>query len=293
MDARNKTINDSRLGLAIIYIILACMAYAAMGIFIKKAIPSTPIQIIIFFRFLFLLIFMLPFVLAKNPGKTIKAKKPWLLIGRGIIGVLGLSLMCFAIRDIPLATAILLSSTEPLFIPFVFRIAKGTKIIPKLYIGIIVGLLGVILILHPSHGYFEFASLFALGAGLCRALTLCMLRVSTKLNSTKTNMFYFFMIGTALSFVYSLPYWHHPSHWLWGWMVGIAFASLLFQFGLTKAFSHAPARIIGPFNYLSVVFAVIADWYLWGQGISWLVGVGIVLTISGAALTAVLGREIL
>jgi drug/metabolite transporter (DMT)-like permease len=285
-------IQKSRLGIAILFIIIACLCYTAMAICVKMALPTSPIPIIVFIRFLSLFILMLPFIAASG-GRVLQANRPWLLIGRGVIGVLGISLFYFALDNIPLAIAILLSSTEPIFIPFVFRFARGTKILPKLYYGIIVGLVGVALILHPTAGYFQLATLLALGAGLCRAFSISMVRIATKSDDITTIMFYFFAVGLVVSGFYSIMSWHHPAEFAWWWMIGSGVASFLFQFAITKSLSFAPARIMGPFNYLAVVFAAMADWVFWGIGISWYVGVGIILVILGAVLTAVLGREIL
>lgn len=290
--ATSDTLKSNHFGLALMYILLACLSYTAMCIFVKETLPSTPIQITVFFRFLIMFLFLLPLVL-RYRGTVLHPKRPWLLVARGVIGFLGITLTFMALHRIPMATAVLLSSTEPLFIPFVFLLSSGIKIIPKLYIGILVGLAGVALVLHPQHGFFQFGAFIALAAGVCRALTISLLRVSTKSDSSMTIMFYFFLIGTIVAWLVSLPYWHHPGQWAWGWLVAIGFSSLIFQYGVTKTFSHAPARIMAPFNYLAVVFAAIADWFLWGQGMTWYVGVGITLVVFGAVLTAFLGRELL
>lgn len=284
--------NNNQLSLAIAYITLACFGYTIMGVCVKEAAMHTPIQIIVFVRYFLLLIFMLPFFFT-GKSASIHPKRPWLLVARGFIGVLGASLTFFAIRDIPLSTAVLLSSTEPIFIPFILRIGWNVKILPKPYIGVFVGLFGVALVLHPTHGYFQLGAFLALAAGLSRAFSITLIRVISKSDSTKTMMLYFFFVGSLVSFIASLTHWHHWESWSWGWMFAVAAASMVFQFGLTKSLSHAPARIMGPFNYISVVFAVIADAVLWGQSLSMMVGFGIMLVVLGAVLTVLLGRDII
>jgi len=284
--------NSNNLFLALIFITFATLSYAVMGVFTKLALPHTPVTIVVFIRFLFLFLCMMP-VLATHGKSLFKTDKLWLQVLRGVVGVLGISLTFIPIQYIPLATVILLSSTDPIFIPFILRIFRGVKIIPKLYIGIIVGLIGVALILHPRSGYFHYAALLALGAGVCRAITLTAMRTLTKTDSTKTIMFYFFMFGTFFSGIASVSSWHGMSEWSWGWMVGVGAASFFFQLFLTQAFRYAPARIMAPFNYLAVVFAALVDWILWDQGMSWLTISGIILTIFGAILTILLGREII
>ena len=283
---------ESHLGLAIAYIVLACFSYTILGICVKQAIPSTPIPIILFIRFLCLLVCILPFMGPIN-ASTFKANRPWLLIIRGGLGVVGIAFMFYALKDIPLATAILLCNTDPIFIPFVFLLWHGTKIVSKLYYGILLGLVGVIFILHPTQGYLQYGAFLALAGGMMRAVTLSMVRVATKSDKTQTIMLYFSIAGTVVALLCSLAYWHHPGLWAWGWMIGTGLSSFVFQLGIVKSFSYAPARIMGPFSYLAVVFAAIADWFIWGIGMTWYVGVGIIFVILGAILTAVLGRDIL
>ena len=71
------------------------------------------------------------------------------------------------------------------------------------------------------------------------------------------------------------------------------FVKFLFSIFLTEAFRHAPARIIAPFNYFSVVFAAIISWIVWNTSIHWFTITGIVLVIIGAGLTTLLSREII
>ena len=284
---------ESRLGLALIAITLASLSFAVMSVLTKYALVSTPVPIIAFFRFLILLLCMLP-ILLSHGIRIFKTDNIWLHILRGTVGALALSLTFISIRYIPLSTVVLLSSTEPMFIPFIFRVFRGTKIIWKLYIGICIGLIGIALILRPQHGYFEFAAFLALGAGLCRAITISTLRVLTKSNPNKTIMFYFFFIGTIVTGLSTtFTSWHGMEHWAWGWIIGIGLASFFFQLFFTIAFRHAPARILSPFNYLAVVFVAIADWILWSQGMSWLTVLGITLAIGGAILTTIFGRKII
>jgi len=277
------------LPLAIFLMILATIAYSLMALLVKVALPHTPITILLFFRFLILFLLVLPFVISKD-FDFIKTKNFKLHLLRAVAAVIAITLTFKSITLIPVSTVVLLSSTEPLFIPFIFRIAKGTPIIASLYWGIGIGTIGIALVLHPTHGFFHYASLLALAAGLCRAISVSTTRTLSKGEATRTIMFYFFFLGTIFTGLSTINSWHDTASWPWALIIGVGVSSFFFQLFLTKALRHAPARLITPFSYLSVVFTALADWLLWNQGLTWLAIIGMILVIGGAILTVVIGK---
>ncbi len=286
----NKHTTARNLPLAIFLVVLATIAYAAMGIMVKSALPQTPTTILLFFRFLILFLCVLPLVMSKG-FEFIKTKHIKLNLLRAVTAVIAISLTFLSIKFIPLATVILLSSSEPLFVPLVFRLAKGTPIIANLYWGIGIGIIGIVLILHPTHGFFHYATLLALAAGIFRAISVSTARTLTKVESTRTIMFYFFSLGTIFTGLSTVHSWHNTSNWPWALIMGIGISSFFFQLCLIQALKFAPARLISPFGFLAVVFTALADWIIWNQIPSWLTLTGIVLVIVGSTLTVVLGKK--
>ena len=284
--AMNNPATKQNIPFALFLIVLATLNYAAMGVFAKLALVHTPTNIVLFIRFSILFLCILPFV-APQGLKLIKTTHFSLHLLRAVCAVSAITLTLLSIKFIPLATVILLSSTEPLFVPWVFRFAQGIQIIPKLYWGIGIGLVGIALVLHPTHGYFQAAAFMALGAGMLRAISVSSARTLTKTDSPQTIMFYFFLFGVVFTGLSTLTSWHGIGTWSWDWMLGVGISSFFFQSCLTNALKHAPARIVSPCCYFAVLFTAIADWLIWDQHISLIAISGMSLVILGAVLTVI------
>ena len=280
----------NNLPLAICFSILAWGAFAIQTICVKFALPTTPFSIIVFFRFFLCFLVLVVLAAPHNIIKVAKTNSLKLTLLRGVLSVAAISCTFYAIHFIPVATSILLSGIDPLLIPLVFWIGMRTKIIASLYWGIIIGFIGIILILHPSGGFFQFGALFAVAAGLLRSITYPTLRILAKKDSTQTIMFNFFFIGSLSSALFSIGSWHGMMHWGWLPIIGISLSTLLFQWFNTLTLTYGPARIMSSFNYLAVVFSAIADYFIWGQTLSSLTILGMVLVIAGSILTTLIGR---
>ena len=70
----------------------------------------------------------------------------------------------------------------------------------------------------------------------------------------------------------------------WGYLILIALFALVYQYTITKAYTHAPATKVSTMNYLSVVFGGLTGWWIFGEVPSYWVLVGTVLIIIGATM---------
>ncbi|MEM9243284.1 MAG: DMT family transporter [Pseudomonadota bacterium] len=277
------------LAIAIGSITLSALSYTILSIFVKLASQSVPTNFILFFRYGICLIVLLPFI-AMQPQK-VKTSLPWLHIIRGTVGVLSIGCFFFSLRYVPLAQAMLLSVTTPLFVPFVLKLTRNIPIIPKLYWGIVIGLIGVALVLHPGSGSFHFAMLVALSSAIFRAISSSFVRHISQKDQILTIMFYYFLIGTILSGASLFFNLHHFSHLPWFYLLLVGIFSVLYQFFLTFAYRMASIRLVSPFTYLGVVFSALADWLIWHKMLSAMAITGIVLVFIGALLTVYLGSK--
>jgi drug/metabolite transporter (DMT)-like permease len=291
MIEHKKTLEPARqnLPLAILCICLASLAYTISSVFVKEAASQTTTNVTVCFRYLFCLLAILPWII-KNP-KLAKTEHLTRHIIRGICGLLSISAFFYAIRFVPLTQATLLSMSTPLWIPIVLRLTRGIAIIKSLYWGLCLGLLGLILVLHPDTQHFHIALFIALSSAVFRASSATLIRQISKTDATATVLFYYFLVGSIISGATLLFTPHFWQHLPWRALVAVGITGALYQWLLTMAFRWSSARLIAPFTYLSVVYAAIIDWLLWQQSLSLSTASGIVLVISGAIITVVIGQK--
>lgn len=147
------------------------------------------------------------------------------------------------------------------------------------------GFLGLALILKPRPGIFDPVALFGLAAAVLAALARVGIRRLTQTEPVIRIVFYFGSISTLVSSLPLLVAWTTPDRALWGILIALGSLATLAQLLLTRAYACAAAARVGPFIYMSVVFAGLLDWLLWGRLPDLLFVLGAALVCGAGILT--------
>lgn len=270
----------------ILFGVLAAIAMSIMAIFVKMAV-KIPNETIVFSRFGIPLL-LLCLIGTKSNLKFSLQKVPKNLT-RALGGVVSMYCYFYAIKQLPLVTAMTLNNTTPLFIPL-FVLVVFRKVVSKWrFFAAAVGFIGVIIMLRPTSGFFEFATLFGLGAGFFGAVALLGLRHLSKTEHPQTILFYYFIISSVVTFFPMLYAWQPLEELSWSLLLGIAISGFFYQYLITLAFAHAPATKASIPSYLVVVLSGFADWLIWGKVPEVWTFVGIILICIGG-LIAILDK---
>ena len=208
----------------------------------------------------------------------LRVQRPWLLFFRSAINVLSWLLFFTGLKYLPLATAVALFFSFPLFLALLSVPLLGETVGIRRIIAIAVGFVGVLFITNPVAGI-EWPMLLMLGAAFGWSLVATATRVLGETENTSTVLFY-----TLLGF--ALTMWL-PQLWLWqsldgysfGLITGIAFFGVIAQFCLTKAYAIATPSLIAPFEYSALIFSAMLGYLIWGDipGINAIVGAGLIV----------------
>lgn len=287
---------DTHLTKAIFFIILASLFNTLMVFFVKYAAPYLPVQIILFARFFVTLLIILPFVYfnpAQQPiKKFLKTNRLPLHVFRDIFGLISVICYFYSASLISLADATVLFNTAPLFIPIIAYFWGGFKIFHRLWWGMGLGFLGILLILNPGHELLHTGALLGLFSGFCAAIVYVGGRYLTYTEPPLRNMFYYFIIGTFISFlilIISLPNLNYilniKSIVL---LISIGVCGYFYQLFFTHGSKHAPVRLTSSFMYTSVIFSLVLDQLFWNIKPTINSAIGIVFIILGAILLLLL-----
>jgi drug/metabolite transporter (DMT)-like permease len=227
------------------------------------------------------LLALLPWVLHRGVGH-LKTKNLRGHLWRGLAGVSAMNCYFYAIAHLPLAEAVLLNYSTPLFVPFIAAAWLGEKISCKLWAAIITGFVGIVLILKPGLDLFTPVSLIGVAAGVFAALAMVSIRRLTHTEPAFRIVFYFSLACTAVSALPLAWRWQTPDPALWTLLILMGVLASLAQLLLTRAYSHAPAAQVGPFTYSTVVFAAAIGWIFWGE-------IPDLLSFGGTALVCLAG----
>ena len=263
--------------------ILSSLAFAVMGVCIQICAQTLPNGMVVFFRNLSGLVFLSPLLLSGGLAmlKTTHLRQH---LVRGVAGLTSMYCFFYAIGHMPLADAILLNYTLPLFIPVVESIWLGEPFPLKLAAPLVLGFLGVVIVLQPGRGIVTAAAILGLLAGLLSAVAQTGVRQLTKTEPTVRIVIYFAMMGTSISAL-GLPFvWVTPAPTLWVVIVLLGLSATTWQLLMTKAYSYAPASQIGGFVYTGVIFAALLDWLRLGHTPSSRFFLGATLVMAAGAL---------
>jgi len=186
---------------------------------------------------------------------------------------------------LPLVNAVTLTNTAPLFLPILALVWLKLIVSKKRFLAAGLGFLGVVVLLRPTGDIVAMGSLLGLASGLFGAVALLSVRILSKTESTETILSYYFLIGAGLSFFPVFFDWkpiHEPIQWLYVILSGLC--ALVYQFTLTKAYTHAPATKVGTIGYLAVVFSGLLGWWIFAEVPDLWVLAGAILIVVGALI---------
>jgi drug/metabolite transporter (DMT)-like permease len=274
------------LRLGILLTVLGFLGVAVMSAFGKAASASVSAGVLVFFQSAISLLLLLAWVLWVGVA-DLKTQHLGLHLVRAITGLLSQYFFFLAVSDITLLDAVLLVNAAPLFIPFVALIWLKTRIEGKLWLGLGIGFLGIILILQPGAGVFHWASLLALAAGGFSAIALVGQGRLTATEPASRILFYYVLISSVLTAPLAVAHWSAPEPSVWMWLLGVGVFMISSQLLLVMAFARASAALVSPFNYSVVVFAGLIDWLVWNQVPNLLSMAGVVLVCAGGIIATI------
>ncbi|MBC8430935.1 MAG: DMT family transporter [Desulfobacterales bacterium] len=263
-------------------VLIASFVFAILGALVKVVSSSLPNEMVVFFRNICALVFILPWYWYSRPFGGIRTNCFQFHLLRGITGLGAMYCFFYAIARLQLSEAYLLIATAPLFIPAIAYVWMGEPVARNVRRAIIIGFIGIVLILKPGFGIIQPAALAGLGAGVFAALAMVSIRRMSATEPVIRIVFYFTFLSTVLSAGPLLWSWRSPQPAIWWLLVLIGLLATIGQFFLTKGYSYAPAAQVGPFTYSNVVFAILIGWIFWEEALD-------LLTWAGALLTCIAG----
>ncbi|MBI3575180.1 MAG: DMT family transporter [Gammaproteobacteria bacterium] len=267
-----------------LYMVAAALLFAGVGACVRILSASLPNEMVVFFRSFFGLVALLPLAWHRGVG-SLKTRRLGGHLARGLAGVAAMYCYFYAVAQMPLAEAVLLNYTTPLFVPFIAALWLHERVPPKLWAAIGTGFLGILFILKPGQDLFTPVALIGLASGMLAAFAMTGVRRLTHTEPVFRIVFYFSLVSTVIAAVPLPVRWQTPDASLWLLLIVMGVIASLGQLLLTRAYACAPAAQVGPFSYATVVFAAVAGWVLWGEVLDAFSFIGAALVCLGGALT--------
>ncbi|MGI9307082.1 MAG: DMT family transporter [Gammaproteobacteria bacterium] len=204
----------------------------------------------------------------------------------------GATLFFFAaLKNNPLAAALVLAFVAPLFVAAAAPFLLGEKFSPRSLPALIAGFTGVLLVLRPAATDFSPSLLWALLAGMCYGGYLMTTRRDGVANAIGGGAATFMTMLVAGIFTapFALAEWQTPETAHFALMALMGALSAAGHFLITQACKYANASQIAPFNYTEIGGALLAGWLIFGELPQPPTYAGIALIIAAGVWTALRG----
>ena len=288
MDLRAQTAAQN-LPLGIALITLAFFCAAVMSTFSKAAVGVPPLQIL-FLQYAISFLVFVPSA-ARLGREHLKTEHFRLHLLRSIAGSICQLLFFVAVHSIPLLDSVLLSNSAPLFIPIVVYVWLHKTVKPAVWMSLLIGLIGIVLIIRPGPQMFQNpASLIALASGMCSAFALVATNKLAETEPPVRILFYNFGISTLLLIPLAIWTWKPLSPKQWLLLLGVGAFYALTQYLIILAYRYASAAELSPFNYTVVIFSGLLGWLVFGNVPGALAVLGTVLICAGGILSIEAGH---
>lgn len=267
--------------------VASVLVFITMSSVIKATADHVPPGEAVFFRSLFAMPVILVWLAARRELATgLGTSNPFGHVWRGLMGTCAMGLGFAGLGFLPLPEVTALGYAAPLLTVIFAAMFLGEQVRAFRVSAVALGLAGVLVVLWPRLTVVEaagqaeaFGAILVLGGALFAALAQVFVRKLVDTEKTAAIVFWFSMTATLLSFV-TLPFgwvWPHPAE-----AALLVTAGLLGGTGqilLTSSYREADASLIAPFDYVSMLFALVIGYTVFGEAptLTMLTGAGLVI----------------
>jgi drug/metabolite transporter (DMT)-like permease len=278
---------------ALLMVASAC-SFGLMAILIRYASHTLHAFEIAFFRSLFGAIAASPLI-ARHGWSMLRTDRIGFYVLRCAVGTIGMLAGFWAIAHLPLAQAISLSYSSPLFVTIGAVLFLGEIVRARRWSAVVAGFIGVLVIVRPGTDGFTIASLVAILSAACTGVVTISIKFLSRSDPADTIVLLTTWLWVPLSLPYALAVWQSPPASLWPLLVALGVLGTLGQYFWTHALKLADASTLAPFSYLQLVIVSVLAWIVFDEAVDGWTAAGALIVI-GASLyiarrEAVVARE--
>jgi drug/metabolite transporter (DMT)-like permease len=175
------------------------------------------------------------------------------------------TLIMIALSLLPLASAVAINFSAPLFATLASAIFLREAVGPVRWTALVAGFFGVLVITNPGADTFQIGTLYAIGNAVLYGSVTAGVRGMTATESAETLIMYQMVLLTVI-FTAFLPFGFIMPDWIDATvMLLIGVANAFGQSWWTRALHLAPASAVTPFYYFSLVWAIGIGFVVWGD----------------------------
>jgi drug/metabolite transporter (DMT)-like permease len=238
--------------------------FGLMTIAIKLAAQSLHTFEIVFFRNFFGLMATLPLLLRHGPDLLRTTQLPRYVF-RCMIGIVSMMAGFWAIGHLPLAQAVSLSYSTPIFVTIAAVFFLHEQVRARRWAAVALGFIGVIIIVRPGSDSFTAGSLVALAAAVLSGIVSIQIKQLSKVEPADRIVFYTTLLWVPMSLLPALTVWEWPRGIVWVWVIAAGFLGTGGHMLWTRALKLGDVSALTPITFMQLPLVAIAGWLLFQE----------------------------
>jgi drug/metabolite transporter (DMT)-like permease len=279
---------------AVLLKLVSAFLFSMMSALVRYVSDVTPVGQMVFFRSAFgILPVIVIYAWRRELMTAIRTTRVFGHLGRGTISVVGMFLNFAALARLPIVDVTTITFASPLITVALSAIFLKERVRIYRWSAVAVGFVGVVVMLWPHLDVARYTgaasvsatvgALFALGSAFTNSGSVVQTRRLTDTETTSSIVFYFSLFCTVGGLL-TLPFgWIVPSAPQLAALIALGVIGGVSHILLTESYRYAPASLVAPLDYTSLLWAFILGYWAFGEVPTATVYVGAVI-VAGSGL---------
>ena len=268
----------------IILILVAMLIFAVQDSLMKYIYNSVALYEVYFFRTIVSFTLIIIYLKIFKKPIVFKTHYPLLTFCRVMLFFFGFSSFYIALTIMPLATATALFFVTPFLITIFAKFILKDQIGPRRWMAVIIGFIGVYIILDPNFDDFDYFSLSPILCAFCYALSMIIIKKTSKKDNVYQQMFQFYIGAMIISTIFYFfigdgrydtvdnpaaqfifREWFSNLEFSLIYMIVLGFTAAAAFLLIFSAYRIASPAVVSPFEYSILVWSTLSGWIFFNE----------------------------
>jgi drug/metabolite transporter (DMT)-like permease len=256
--------------------VASALVFAVMSALVRWVSETVPVGQVVFYRSAFAILPVVAIYAWRGQlTSAVRTTRPFGHVTRGVIGVAGIFLSFAALARLPLAEVTVIGFAAPLFTVALAALILHERVRIYRWSAVLIGFAGVLVMLSPrlqpgtlldaAAPGAALGAMFALAAAVTSAASTIQTRRLTDSETNSAIVFYFSIIS-SIGGLATRPFgWASPDVPVLAGLIAIGLLGGIAHLLMTESFRLAPASLLAPFDYTSILWAFILGFILFNE----------------------------
>lgn len=269
---------------AILLMMVSTLSLSIMQLIVKLSGPDIPTMEKVFFRNFITLFFGLFLIIRNKVPVFGKKENRMALLGRSVLGFIGVAGYFYATSNMNVADASLLHRSSPFFV-IIFSAMFLKNRLTRVQVGaLLLAFAGSVLVINPSFNVNILPAMVGVASAAGAGGAYAIINYLKGKEDNNTIVFCFSLVSCILSLAMSGTSFIFPNGEQWVLMLGIGVFAGIGQITLTQAYKMTNPGEVSIINYLGIIFSAILGFVFLNERISVRSYLGIALILTAALL---------